>query len=1014
MAGVSAFPADTKINRIKDLVVNELAEDISKNIHSSQSQSDTLSSRSDRTDFTDFTDASGGEAPPRQGSGSRFTKGEDTSDGSDKTSSSFQGNPLYPNMAKYAKYFVKEEDASSSEVHSPIKPRYKPSIRAERHRVGYSSSFQHRRRRVVVEPRRGLDDTADLVRQARYGSAPHVGRESSSTASSSSSSDIFRNVPQSSEELSGSSNVGSRMNTDYNTTHNHRHHQPTSSEEFIDDEFGTATASMPSLSKTRRDYAAGTDPGAAYTSLRNTFSEPKVNYSKETSDTTSKASSGFSVNGERSWRSPQDEQAFGKPDSRSAPSGDSTQGIPYTSFKDKQSPYCSNAHEKPKTSLPTHRENIVTSSNEDEKDSPRVSGIREPTRSRLRATPRPHSDYSNDRTSYSFVDVNPEATLKGVNSKTYAADARSSAARSPRLERVRRNFQKTPSTENHTECKNDSFRQQIPVASEENTGWRNEFSSHEKMQDEYITRTKPDDEKMPNNFLKAEMPTFHKSASFTSNIWQEKGNRSDGEFSNVHRPQKGRRGLLRRNRNSASSTNLKQFDFSIKFELRKKKRLRKDSWRDQNGNGSFEDGKSEEESELEQRNAFNERILNMRMKKEAYDYIMSDFRNGNLGSTENLNDSFSDMVDNEDNEGEPVEFQIPSDTVDAALVEDSAGKSDNNLVNSDLSQGKLENDLKSVDVATVATKPPEPEEVGHNLKEMIESMRTKYQATDVMDGEGNETEPVTLQPSWCEGICPKWNFQKMEFTIPTSIAITSKGCTVVADYGNSCLEFFDSDGNYEHKIEGIKPFSIVANKLDQIIVGDRKGKAIRIFDEYGADVSQWEAGLFSWISGIAVLANGNVAVYDRDRCKVGVYSSGGEKINEFASYGVNDSQLCMADFLTADGKNRIIVADSGNHCLKIFDSNGNFITKVGSRGIDDGCLEWPKGVCVDSMDNIIVADSQNNRVSMFSPCGQFVQHLVTTTPSPYSVCFSSLTKRLGVTHYALTGFSQYDVYQCLQ
>ena len=119
----------------------------------------------------------------------------------------------------------------------------------------------------------------------------------------------------------------------------------------------------------------------------------------------------------------------------------------------------------------------------------------------------------------------------------------------------------------------------------------------------------------------------------------------------------------------------------------------------------------------------------------------------------------------------------------------------------------------------------------------------------------------------------------------------------------------------------------------------------------------------------------------------------------------------MADFIAVDSKQRVLVADSGNHCIKAFDSNsGAFLAKFGARGVADGCLDWPKGICVDANDNVIVTDMYNNRVSMFSPDGQFVKHLVTDITNPYSVCYGQSISAIGLTQYSLDGGSQYDMY----
>lgn len=146
--------------------------------------------------------------------------------------------------------------------------------------------------------------------------------------------------------------------------------------------------------------------------------------------------------------------------------------------------------------------------------------------------------------------------------------------------------------------------------------------------------------------------------------------------------------------------------------------------------------------------------------------------------------------------------------------------------------------------------------------------------------------------------------------------------------------------------------------------------------------------------------------------QIGIYSTAGDRLSEFGAYGANDKQLCMADFVAVDSHDRVIVADSGNHCLKLFDPNaaGKPIGRISQRGDTDGCLHWPKGVAIDPRDNIIVADTNNNRISQFASDGQFVAHLLTDTPKPYHVAVNGAGNMMGVSHFALSGISQVDVY----
>lgn len=136
-------------------------------------------------------------------------------------------------------------------------------------------------------------------------------------------------------------------------------------------------------------------------------------------------------------------------------------------------------------------------------------------------------------------------------------------------------------------------------------------------------------------------------------------------------------------------------------------------------------------------------------------------------------------------------------------------------------------------------------------------------------------------------------------------------------------------------------------------------------------------------------------------------------MSEFGAYGVNDKQISMADFVAVDSHDRVIVADSGNHCVKLFDpaNGGRPIARYCQRGSGEGELDWPKGVAVDpASDEIVVVDTNNRRVSVLAPDGRFIEHLMTETPRPYGLTIDVDGRMIGVTHFALNGFSQVDIY----
>ena len=275
---------------------------------------------------------------------------------------------------------------------------------------------------------------------------------------------------------------------------------------------------------------------------------------------------------------------------------------------------------------------------------------------------------------------------------------------------------------------------------------------------------------------------------------------------------------------------------------------------------------------------------------------------------------------------------------------------------------------------------------------------------DTLSAEVQQIEPVYKTPPDIQ-----WKIETEEYNMPTSIAMNSEGTVIVAEYGNSKLQLYESDGTYKVTLDDVKPYALAIGKDDNIVVADRKDKTIRFYDKIGEQIFAWERDCFYWISGIGVTSQGNVVVFDREDVKVGVFTPDGERITQFGHYGDGDSHLCMADFLTVDNHDRILICDSGHHCIKIFDTNGSFLGRFGERGTQEGYLLWPKSVCVDGANNILVTDQKNNRVSMYSPDGVFIQTVVPSYPSPFGMCFRS-PNTLGLTNFNLSGSSCVSIY----
>ena len=150
---------------------------------------------------------------------------------------------------------------------------------------------------------------------------------------------------------------------------------------------------------------------------------------------------------------------------------------------------------------------------------------------------------------------------------------------------------------------------------------------------------------------------------------------------------------------------------------------------------------------------------------------------------------------------------------------------------------------------------------------ILQAARAKYSSTDNRCQLSESSRPA---PVCSDVITPCWRIQRDDFAVPTSIAIAANGSAVIADIANCLLDFTDVEGNIVHSVTGTKPFSVAVGTDSNVYVGDRRSRTVRVFDSYGSDVAQWdeESTSFGWIAGIAALRNGQLAIMDRERCKV--------------------------------------------------------------------------------------------------------------------------------------------------
>ena len=258
----------------------------------------------------------------------------------------------------------------------------------------------------------------------------------------------------------------------------------------------------------------------------------------------------------------------------------------------------------------------------------------------------------------------------------------------------------------------------------------------------------------------------------------------------------------------------------------------------------------------------------------------------------------------------------------------------------------------------------------------------------------------------------KWCVTSRFSEKPTSLAFMSTGHLAVALHGDDIVSIYDDEGKLKQLIDNVTPFSVaVDEKKKLLLVGDRKDSTLKTYNFDGKLVTHFQTDSISWISGIAVV-NDCYVIIDRSSCTAVIVNNEGDLQLEFGhtfdQSGEVIESLTMADYLCVDSQNRILISDSGNHCVKVFDTDGRMLQKISGRGHEDGLCEWPKGVCVDDKDNVYIADNGNGRVSVFDRDGRFISHLL-QCKNPVDIAFLP-PNLFALTQFSSNGCSQVSVF----
>ena len=214
---------------------------------------------------------------------------------------------------------------------------------------------------------------------------------------------------------------------------------------------------------------------------------------------------------------------------------------------------------------------------------------------------------------------------------------------------------------------------------------------------------------------------------------------------------------------------------------------------------------------------------------------------------------------------------------------------------------------------------------------------------------------------------------------PWGIALNSKQQLVVAERGGNKVTVFDREGKKVQTITSEKlswPMGVAVDKDDNIYVSDlsncslfkfsKEGKLMKVVGQSGTRPRE-----FKDPSTIKII-NDKLYVCDRWNHRVQILNTELEYVNSFGCHGDGDGQFNNPNDIAQDRAGNLYVTDTNNYRVQVFDCKGQFLSTFSKKGAASKQLKFPFGICVSSDQLVYVCDSGNNCVSVFKTSGEFV------------------------------------------
>jgi YD repeat-containing protein len=244
---------------------------------------------------------------------------------------------------------------------------------------------------------------------------------------------------------------------------------------------------------------------------------------------------------------------------------------------------------------------------------------------------------------------------------------------------------------------------------------------------------------------------------------------------------------------------------------------------------------------------------------------------------------------------------------------------------------------------------------------------------------------------------------------PSAIDVDGKGTVWVGDTANdrvqgftpygALLSSFGTEGSGEGQLElETTPSGMVADPSGDLWITDPGNQRVQRWlagEDFNFNISfqhsfgqQGSAnGQFNHPADVAIDAQRNLFVIDRENHRVQKFDGAGNFIKAFGSSGSGDGQFNFPSAIAVDPEGDVWVADRLNHRVQQFSKEGAYISKFGTGSSGPGQIRFPQGLAIDTAGNIYLAEFGPGAQGLqkFKPNGEFIKLIASQGSTPGQV-----------------------------